>query len=121
VKMSKSLGNLVLVSTLTAAGTDPRAIRLALLAQHYRNNWEWMPELLSAAEQRLARLVEWSRVAEVAGHAESAEAIGQLAAILADDLQSPEALDWLDAQIVDGLVPDKALLDAIDALLGVRL
>ena len=35
-KMSKSLGNLVLVSQLRADGVDPAAIRLGLLAGHYR-------------------------------------------------------------------------------------
>jgi L-cysteine:1D-myo-inositol 2-amino-2-deoxy-alpha-D-glucopyranoside ligase len=39
-KMSKSLGNLVFVSELLKAA-DPRAIRLALMAHHYRDDWEW--------------------------------------------------------------------------------
>jgi L-cysteine:1D-myo-inositol 2-amino-2-deoxy-alpha-D-glucopyranoside ligase len=37
-KMSKSKGNLVLVSRLREAGVDPMAIRLALLSQHYRTD-----------------------------------------------------------------------------------
>ena len=40
-KMSKSLGNLVFVSRLIGAGEDPMAVRLALLAHHYREDWEW--------------------------------------------------------------------------------
>ena len=40
-KMSKSRGNLVFVSTLRESGVDPMAIRLALLAHHYRDDWEW--------------------------------------------------------------------------------
>ena len=39
-KMSKSKGNLVFVSRLRADGRDPAAIRLALLAHHYRSDWE---------------------------------------------------------------------------------
>ncbi|WP_241777615.1 class I tRNA ligase family protein, partial [Streptomyces sp. CT34] len=39
-KMSKSKGNLVFVSRVRRDGTDPAAIRLALLAHHYRSNWE---------------------------------------------------------------------------------
>ena len=54
-KMSKSLGNLVFVSSLLAAGTDPMAIRLAILAHHYRGDWDWTAAGLEAAEQRLAR------------------------------------------------------------------
>ena len=46
-KMSESLGNLVFVSRLRAAGTDPMAIRLALLAHHYRADWEWTDDVLA--------------------------------------------------------------------------
>jgi L-cysteine:1D-myo-inositol 2-amino-2-deoxy-alpha-D-glucopyranoside ligase len=54
-KMSKSLGNLVFVSALLSAGTDPMAIRLAILAHHYRRDWDWTDEGLAAAEARLSR------------------------------------------------------------------
>ena len=40
-KMSKSKGNLVFVSRLLASEVDPMAIRLALLAHHYRDDWDW--------------------------------------------------------------------------------
>jgi len=39
-KMSKSLGNLVFVRNLRRMH-DPRAIRLALMAHHYRDGFEW--------------------------------------------------------------------------------
>ena len=54
-KMSKSRGNLVFVSKLRAQDVDPNAIRLALLAGHYRSDREWTDELLTAAQERLAR------------------------------------------------------------------
>ena len=54
-KMSKSRGNLVLVSKLRAAGVDPMAIRLALLDGHYRADREWTGGRLPAAEARLGR------------------------------------------------------------------
>lgn len=54
-KMSKSLGNLVFVSKLRDSGTDPMAIRLAILAHHYRSDWEWTPEVLTGATTRLTR------------------------------------------------------------------
>src|SRR6201987_5285026 len=54
-KMSKSLGNLVLVSRLRAAGVDPMAIRLALVAHHYRSDWEWTDAVLAEAQARLDR------------------------------------------------------------------
>ena len=49
-KMSKSKGNLVLVSRLRADGVDPMAIRLALLSQHYRTEWSWTDDLLAQAQ-----------------------------------------------------------------------
>jgi hypothetical protein len=54
-KMSKSLGNLVFVSRLRADGADPMAIRLALLAHHYKSDWEWTDEELARAQARLGR------------------------------------------------------------------
>jgi L-cysteine:1D-myo-inositol 2-amino-2-deoxy-alpha-D-glucopyranoside ligase len=54
-KMSKSLGNLVFVSSLLADGTDPMAIRLAILAHRYRDDWDWTAAGLAAAAERLAR------------------------------------------------------------------
>jgi L-cysteine:1D-myo-inositol 2-amino-2-deoxy-alpha-D-glucopyranoside ligase len=54
-KMSKSLGNLVFVSRLLADGADPMAVRLALLAHHYRSDWEWTDAVLGDAQARLAR------------------------------------------------------------------
>ena len=57
-KMSKSRGNLVLVSRLRAAGVDPTAIRLAILAHHYRDDWDWTDAGLAEAQDRLAR---WRR------------------------------------------------------------
>ena len=57
-KMSKSKGNLVLVSQLREAGVDPMAIRLALLSQHYRDDWMWTDDVLdrsAGASAGLAR------------------------------------------------------------------
>ena len=49
-KMSKSKGNLVLVSKLRADGVDPMAIRLVLLARHYRTDWDYTPDLLECRD-----------------------------------------------------------------------
>jgi L-cysteine:1D-myo-inositol 2-amino-2-deoxy-alpha-D-glucopyranoside ligase len=137
-KMSKSLGNLVFVSALLADGVDPMAIRLAILAHHYRGDWDWTDAGLAAAQARLDR---WrAAVAEVPAppaqpfppappgpRAPLGPAV--LAAVrerLADDLDAPGALAVIDAW-ADTAPPvmewsDAALVgDTIDALLGVRL
>jgi L-cysteine:1D-myo-inositol 2-amino-2-deoxy-alpha-D-glucopyranoside ligase len=74
-KMSKSLGNLVFVSKLLEAGVDPMAIRLVILAHHYRADWDWTDEGLAAARRRLAR---WRVAVALAGAAGSggAESVG---------------------------------------------
>src|SRR5499427_49938 len=70
-KMSKSLGNLVFVSRLRESGTDPMAIRLALLAHHYRSDWEWTDAVLADANRRLSR---WRAATSPGTEAPGAEA-----------------------------------------------
>jgi L-cysteine:1D-myo-inositol 2-amino-2-deoxy-alpha-D-glucopyranoside ligase len=120
-KMSKSRGNLVFVSRLLAAGADPRAIRLALLADHYRTDRMWVGEALEAAGTRLAA---WSRgVARAAGPS-GHDLLTSVRRAIADDLDTPTALAAVDAWCAaDGTDPDApALVRATaDALLGVDL
>ena len=89
VKMSKSLGNLVFVSDL-AERAEPTAVRLALLDQHYRSDWEWRDELLSRAQSRLAT---W-RSTLTTGRASSV--LDDVRAALDDDLYAPGALAAID-------------------------
>lgn len=121
-KMSKSRGNLVFVSQLRHDGVDPMAIRLALLAHHYRTPWEWTVEGLVDAEQRLALWRE--AVARPAGP-DAAATVERVRAALADDLKAPDALAEIDAWARDGVGDDPqapaVIADAADALLGIRL
>jgi L-cysteine:1D-myo-inositol 2-amino-2-deoxy-alpha-D-glucopyranoside ligase len=93
-KMSKSKGNLVLVSRLRESGVDPMAIRLALLAHHYRSDWEWTDADLSAAQDRLAR---WRTAVGRASRAQAEGLVEAVRAALADDLDAPGALAVIDA------------------------
>jgi L-cysteine:1D-myo-inositol 2-amino-2-deoxy-alpha-D-glucopyranoside ligase len=52
-KMSKSLGNLVFPRDLFR-DHDPAAVRLALLAHHWRSDWEWDAAELKEAAERLS-------------------------------------------------------------------
>ena len=52
-KMSKSLGNLVFPRDLVR-DHEPAAVRLALLAHHWRSPWEWDPAELKEAAERLS-------------------------------------------------------------------
>ena len=94
-KMSKSLGNLVLVSRLRQAGVNPMAVRLVLLGHHYRQEWEWTDADLQAAEQRLAR---WRSALSGATAVPADETVAQVREAVADDLHADRALlavdDW---------------------------
>jgi L-cysteine:1D-myo-inositol 2-amino-2-deoxy-alpha-D-glucopyranoside ligase len=52
-KMSKSLGNLVFPRDLFR-DHEPAAVRLALLAHHWRSSWQWDPADLKEAAERLS-------------------------------------------------------------------
>jgi len=124
-KMSKSRGNLVFVSKLRAQGVDPNAVRLALLAGHYRDDREWTADLLTAAQQRLAR---WREAVALPSGPSAADLGLRLRTHLADDLDSPGALAAVDAWAWEaaerrGTDPDAPALvrASVDALLGVAL
>ncbi len=91
-KMSKSRGNLVLVSGLRADGVDPRAIRLGLLSHHYRECWEWSDQTLDEARDRLAR---WE-TALGRGGPDPVETVHAVRSALADDLDAVGALRAID-------------------------
>ncbi|MBT8226565.1 MAG: cysteine--1-D-myo-inosityl 2-amino-2-deoxy-alpha-D-glucopyranoside ligase, partial [Dactylosporangium sp.] len=88
-KMSKSRGNLVLVSRLRADHVDPMAVRLALLADHYRTDRQWTADLLAAAEHRLAR---WRTAVSARRGPAGAPVLAAVRRCLADDLDTPGAL-----------------------------
>jgi L-cysteine:1D-myo-inositol 2-amino-2-deoxy-alpha-D-glucopyranoside ligase len=124
-KMSKSRGNLVFVSKLRAGGVDPSAVRLALLAGHYRADRPWTDELLQTAEARLAR---WRDAAALPAAPAADDLLDRLRTHLADDLDTPAALAAVDAWAAaaaerrgtDAAAP-ALVRDAVDALLGVDL
>ncbi|MCW2748356.1 MAG: cysteine--D-myo-inosityl 2-amino-2-deoxy-alpha-D-glucopyranoside ligase [Nocardioidaceae bacterium] len=121
-KMSKSKGNLVLVSALRAEGFDPRAIRLALLGHRYRDNWEWTNEDIVHASARLDR---WLDAAVREATAPGAPVVAAIRAALASDLDAPAALAAVDAWAADTSTTDPQgpllVTAALDALLGIRL
>ncbi|NHI18392.1 cysteine--1-D-myo-inosityl 2-amino-2-deoxy-alpha-D-glucopyranoside ligase [Phycicoccus endophyticus] len=124
-KMSKSRGNLVLVSRLRAAGVDPMALRLLLLDQHYRTEWEFTDALLTAAQRRLER---WREAFSVPAGVEAEPTLQAVRESVADDLATPRALaavdDWCTRTLAgeggDPAAPG-VLARTVDALLGVRL
>lgn len=119
-KMSKSLGNLVLISKLLDSGVDPNAIRLGILAHHYRSEWEWFDSDLATAERRLHAWKEGlARTPEDPKSALSV--LAELRQALANDLDTPVMLATLDAALDHGVDEPQIIADAVMALLGVQL
>lgn len=124
-KMSKSKGNLVFVSRLRDDGHDPMAIRLALLAHHYRSDWQWADDDLTQGEDRLHR---WTFAATADRGPAAGPVIEAVRAALAHDLDAPTALAVIDAwaeRVAAGTGDDqeapRQMAEAANALLGVVL
>jgi L-cysteine:1D-myo-inositol 2-amino-2-deoxy-alpha-D-glucopyranoside ligase len=117
-KMSKSLGNLVFPRDLYR-DHEPAAVRLVLLAHHWRSEWEWDAAELKEATERLSA---WRRACgqrrapdPVVGDAPLPAGVeGALAA----DLDTPAALVAVDELADRG---DGHAVAAAAAVLGVEL
>ncbi len=91
-KMSKSLGNVLLVHDMIK--TIPgEAIRLALISAHYRQPLDWSDDTIDAAKRMLDRLYGAIRGVEIST-AERCAALPPdgVVAALEDDLNTPKAL-----------------------------
>ncbi len=91
-KMSKSIGNVLLVHDLIK--TIPgEVIRLALLSAHYRQPLDWSGETIESAKRMLDRLYGAIRGIDVsADERAAAEPPAAVIAALEDDLNTPKAL-----------------------------
>jgi L-cysteine:1D-myo-inositol 2-amino-2-deoxy-alpha-D-glucopyranoside ligase len=124
-KMSKSRGNLVLVSRLRAQGVAPQAIRLGLLAGHYRADRFWSDQVLADATARLQR---WRAATALAAGPDASDVVARVRQYLADDLDTPKAIAALDGWTTDALeygghdaVAPTLVARVVDALMGVNL
>jgi cysteinyl-tRNA synthetase len=123
-KMSKSTGNVVLVSDVAARGYDPLALRLAFLQQRYRQQANLSWDAIAGADKLLSR---WRSM--VAGWAESeskpmcADYSAELREAFEDDLDTPRAVQVL-RRLEKADLPAGAKLETflwVDAYLGLDL
>src|SRR2546427_12776135 len=94
-KMSKSLGNMVFLADLLPV-CPPDAIRLYLLGHHYREPWNHDRRELAAARtfaRKLSHTLNGDR--EDASDEKVERRGGDFLAALADDLDTPKAIDEL--------------------------
>jgi L-cysteine:1D-myo-inositol 2-amino-2-deoxy-alpha-D-glucopyranoside ligase len=106
-KMSKSLGNLILVRNLLPEYSAD-AVRVLLLSHHYRDPWEYSVEDMRAAQALADRLTSAAAPPDDAltrdrdddlaldGDASVAQARLELEAALEDDFHTERALEALD-------------------------
>lgn len=123
VKMSKSLGNLVFVSKLVAAGREPMAIRWALMESHFSTDRSWSEELLLEAEAWLVRL---RRALSMMETAPTDPVISAVIKAQSNNLDTPAALAaikrWIELSESgsNGGAPGE-LSRALDTLLGLSI
>ena len=143
-KMSKSLGNIITLSDITARGFSPMAFKLAILSKHYQTEGNFTWEILEAAQ---ARLDHWRGYAALRHQThdtlddddEKDEQEGTVSLLAArqalieklnDDLDTPGALALIDEAFsrLDHAPLEKIhrggllqLLEVIDEVLGLEL
>ena len=106
-------------------GVDPAAIRLGLLAGHYRADRSWSDAVLAEANARLHR---WRTATALPAGPDATDVVARVRRYLADDLDTPKALAALDGWTTDALTygghdsqAPQAVAAAVDGLLGVKL
>jgi L-cysteine:1D-myo-inositol 2-amino-2-deoxy-alpha-D-glucopyranoside ligase len=121
-KMSKSRGNLVLVSRLRESGVDPMVIRLLLLGHHYRSDWMWDEADLATATTRLDA---WRTATAQEAGAPTEGVVEAVLAALAADLDAPEALrlvdEWATSTDSSEEGAGERIMTLVDAALGIAL
>jgi L-cysteine:1D-myo-inositol 2-amino-2-deoxy-alpha-D-glucopyranoside ligase len=94
--MSKSLGNLIFVRDLVAR-VPPAAVRLLLASHHYRQSWAYDDGEVEVAAARYRRYLAAMQAGGTLGHDAAEGHERRFFERLDDDLDTPGALDELDA------------------------
>ncbi len=94
-KMSKSIGNVILVDDLVKR-FDPRSIRLALLSAHYRQPLNWSDSTITEANNLLKKFIILAKSSPPEVELEQ-DCNTEIIDILSDDLNTPEAIKYLSS------------------------
>ncbi|MBU6213615.1 MAG: cysteine--tRNA ligase [Actinomycetales bacterium] len=115
-KMSKSAGNVVLMSDVVARGLSPRAVRLAFLEQHYRSQVDLSWDSIAAADRLLKRWRALASKADATMQSTTAAYAADIVSAIADAF-----CDDLDTAAAIRLLRTVERSDASDALKGAVL
>lgn len=124
-KMSKSLNNFYTLQDIKNKNFTPQAFRLLVLESHYRkeNNFSW--EILTAAQNRLSNWMAKSDRRWQLPENNDTGIINKLANALANDMNTPKALVYIDSYFDEieqtNEAPNKDVMNAIKDYLGIDL
>src|SRR6266702_6957709 len=118
-KMSKSLGNLTLVSNLLK-DYSATAIRITLLNHHYRYPWECFPEDLMVATETTELFQQMHAIVGDQTGGEDSLLRGRFIAAMENDLNTPEALLLL-RQAAESTLANRCVNTAAEILRLVRV
>lgn len=93
-KMSKSLGNLIMVSDLLDKH-EPNAIRWMLLSHHYRKAWEYEQDELEEAGRAVSSVRDYLRGSGKSTGRVDAAMIKEFSNCMNDDINTPKALETI--------------------------
>lgn len=125
-KISKSLGNGLVLSNIVEKGFHPLSLRYFYLQAHYRTPLSFSWDALAGADTGLKRLWKIAREVreESKGVSQPSEARDHFLAAMRDDLATPQALGVLwDALQSEEYAPEEkwGLLEDAEAHLGLML
>ena len=99
-KMSKSIGNVILVKDLINQ-YDGEVIRLALLSSHYRQSFDWNAKIIHQAQVLLDKL--YKVLLDLSDEIVEIKINEELLSLLNDDLNTPGAITFLNKKLKEYL------------------
>lgn len=131
-KISKSLRNGIKLEDIVAKGIDLRALRLLVLASHYRSQSQFSWDNLEGMQSVLDRFLHWADLSLQGFKSEGLaqnyrQAVQSFSQEISDDLSTPSALAIVNGMInrVDELGADSAaiaeVLPTLETILGIGL
>lgn len=126
-KISKSLGNVFLVSDLIDNGYDPLSFRYLVLTSHYRKGLNFTWEGLTASQKALLtireKMAEFKKQTQLKSPKDNAYA-GKFNEYISSDLNAPKALALIWKLLKDKSVSGNEkyrLIEEFDKVLGLEL
>ena len=117
-KMSKSSGNVVLLSDIIARGIDPLALRLCFLENRYRSQMDLTWNSIKAADETLKR---WRTKMATWGHSTEITVDSEIQSAFNNDLDTPKVILRLREIEKSGADDKRQLFMYADQVLGLDL